>query len=78
MGDSSLVPDLDPQAVERWIVEKASADFLEHVLRQRQQCNESSNYLEEMPTHNKRTSITSEIFNSWISASPSKTPSPKK
>ncbi|KAK7582390.1 hypothetical protein V9T40_013835 [Parthenolecanium corni] len=77
MGDSSLVPDLDPQAVERWIVEKASADFLEHVLRQRQQCNESSNYLEEMPTHNKRTSITSEIFNSWISASPSKTPSPK-
>lgn len=75
MGESSLVPDLDSQAVERWIVEKASAEFVERILNLRQLKNENSNYLEEMPTRNKRTSVTSELFNSWISTSPSKSPS---
>lgn len=78
MGESSLVPDLDSQAVERWIVEKASAEFVERILNLRQLKNENSNYLEEMPTRNKRTSVTSELFNSWISTSPSKSPSRNK
>ncbi|XP_065214815.1 cGMP-specific 3',5'-cyclic phosphodiesterase isoform X2 [Planococcus citri] len=78
MGESSLVPDLDPQAVERWIVEKASPDFVERILRLRNQKTESSsNFLEEMPTRNKRTSVTSELFNTWISSSPSKSPTIK-
>lgn len=78
MGDSSLVPDLDARDVERWIVEKASDEFVRRVLKQRRRSNESCGYLEEMPTHRERTSVTSDLFNSWLSASPSKTPSPKK
>lgn len=132
MGERSPspVPDFEPTDVQKWILRKASPDFVQQLVshikeqyrptteeqqqEQEQQpppdsvnrsggkllqqcpsqqqpprrqesisgCSSTANfYLDDaMPPSycNKRTSITSEIYNTWIACSPSRSPTAKR